>query len=69
MENYQILTTSDIYSSFIMQEGSKSTNYKVCCGLTCKLTPRVSIEISQSLIENFDPYGNRSFHNSGINTK
>ena len=28
--------------------------------MTWKLTPRVSIRISQSSIENFDPYGNRS---------
>ena len=36
--------------------------------MTWKLTPGVSIRISQSSIENFDPYGNRPFHNSGINT-
>ena len=32
------------------------------------IDPGVSIRISQSSIENFDPYGNRSFHDSDINT-
>ena len=36
--------------------------------MSCKLTPGVNIRISQLSIENFDPYGNRSFHDSDINT-